>query len=329
MPVTSRPRTTLDPTRPRSWRMRRGMMGFSILDSRAMKRAMSTAATAPNPSTWDEPQPWLVAWTIAYTAVINDTVTRTEPSQSTPCSRPMPRSSGMRMRPKVIAARPIGRLTKKIQCQLSASVSAPPARRPSEPPATAVNTYALMARARSCGWGNSVTMMARITEACMAAPMPWTKRAAMRKPWLGAAPHSTEAAVKMTSPARNTRLRPSRSPSRPASSRKLPKVTRKALTTQVRLPWLKCRSCWIDGNATFTIVVSSTIMSWARQTTTRAIHRRSLVGMDVGVGVRFIRPKSCGAGWVGGKLEGTSRTKWRQPPVTIAEAPSVLSSESF
>ena len=60
--------------------------------------------------------------------------------------------------------------------------------------------------------------------------------------------------------------------------------------TQVRLPWLKWRSRWIDGSATFTIVVSSTIISWARQTTTRAIHRRSLVGMDVGEEVRFIRP---------------------------------------
>ena len=101
---------------------------------------MSTTATPPKPRTCHEPQPWLVAWTIAYTAVISETVTRNEPSQSTPCSRPMPRSWGMRMRPKAIAARPMGRLTKKIQCQLSASVRAPPARRPSEPPATAVNT---------------------------------------------------------------------------------------------------------------------------------------------------------------------------------------------
>jgi len=31
--------------------------------------------------------------------------------------------------------------------------------------------------------------------------------------------------------------------------------------TQVKLPWLKRRSCWIDGRATFTIVASSTIIS--------------------------------------------------------------------
>src|SRR6185312_3637524 len=40
-------------------------------------------------------------------------------------------------------------------------------------------------------------------------------------------------------------------------------------------------------------------------------------------------PQSWRAGWVGGKMEATSRTMWRQPPVTIAEAPSVLSSDLF
>src|ERR1700684_1685607 len=69
-----------------------------------------------------------------------------EPSQS---RWPMPLvspSAGMRTRPRAIVARPIGRLTKKIQCQDSAWVSTPPASSPSEPPATAANTYALIAR---------------------------------------------------------------------------------------------------------------------------------------------------------------------------------------
>ena len=155
------------------------------------------------------------------------------------------------------------------------------------PPATATNTYALIARARSSGSGNSVTMMARITEACIAAPTPWMKRAAISTPSLGARPHSTDAAVKTTTPARKTRLRPIRSPSRPASNRKLPNVIRKALMTQVRLPWVKWRSCWIAGRATFTIVVSSTIINCARQTVTRAIQRRRLTS-EVGCEATFI-----------------------------------------
>jgi hypothetical protein len=80
--------------------------------------------------------------------------------------------------------------------------------------------------------------------------------------------------VKIVTPARNIRLRPNKSPRRPASRRKLPKVTRKALTTQVSSPWVKCRSRWMAGRATFTIVTSRTIISWARQTTARASQRR-------------------------------------------------------
>src|SRR5450755_1360539 len=156
-------------------------------------------------------------------------------------------------------------------------------------------------------------MMARITEACIAAPSPWMKRATISTSWLGDRPHSTEAAVNSVTPKRNTRLRPIRSPSRPASSRKLPNVTRKALMTQVRLPWVKWRSRWIAGSATFTIVVSRTIMSWARQTTTRAIQRRRSGVMDekrLFICVQTVEAKRA----VGGKVEDTSRTKWRMPP---------------
>ncbi len=78
-------------------------------------------------------------------------------------------------------ARPIGRLTKKTQCQLSAWVRIPPASRPREPPATDTNTYALIARMRSLGIVNSVMMIARITEAWAAAPTPCRKRAAIER----------------------------------------------------------------------------------------------------------------------------------------------------
>ena len=88
--------------------------------------------------------------------------------------------------------------------------------------------------------------------------------------------------MKRSTPARKTVRRPIRSPSRPASSRKLPKVTRNAFMTQVRLPWVKWRSCWIDGSATFTIVVSSTIISCAMQTITSASQRRRSV-VDVSI----------------------------------------------
>ena len=52
-------------TSPRTRRMRSGMIGFSIRASSAMNAAISTAATAPIPSTCAEPQSWVVAETIA------------------------------------------------------------------------------------------------------------------------------------------------------------------------------------------------------------------------------------------------------------------------
>src|SRR4029077_13327773 len=213
------------------------------------------------------------------------------------------------------AATPIGRLTKKTQCQLKASVRTPPARSPSEPPATDTNTYALIARARSLGLGNSVMMIARITEAWAAAPIPCRKRAPIRAAPLGAIPHRSEATVNVATPARNTRLRPTRSPIRPASSSRLPKVTRKALITQVRLAWLKWRSCWIEGSATFTIVTSSTTISCARQTTNSAVQRRRS-GERVDEGTRFMQIQTC--------RDVQLALKWRPPPKYLEAPPETI-----
>ena len=58
---------------------------------------------------------------------------------------------------------PIGTLMMKIQCQLIASVSAPPASRPIELPDTATNVYILIAFACSLGSGNIITIIPRIT----------------------------------------------------------------------------------------------------------------------------------------------------------------------
>ena len=158
-------------------------------------------------------------------------------------------------------SRPTGTLTKKIQCQLIDSVSTPPASRPTEPPAEATNAYTPIAFAWSRGSGNIVTIMPRITAELIAPPMPCTNRAATSISWLCARPHSSEATVNTPSPARNTRRRPIRSPSRPASSSSPPNAIRYAFTTHARLDCEKPRSSCIEGSATFTTVTSSTIIS--------------------------------------------------------------------
>ena len=67
--------------------------------------------------------------------------------------------------------------------------------------------------------------------------------------------------MKTLSPIVKTRLRPIRSPIRPASKSMPPNGIRYAFTTQARLACEKPRSSWIDGSATFTIVASRMIMS--------------------------------------------------------------------
>ena len=121
---------------------------------------------------------------------------------------------------------PIGRFSRKIQCQLIASVMTPPTSSPIVPPATATNVNAPIARACSPGLGNIVTIIPRMTAEVAAPPMPCRKRAPTSISWFCEMPHSSEAATNTVSPVRNTRGRPSRSPSRPASSSRPPNGTR-------------------------------------------------------------------------------------------------------
>ena len=101
-----------------------------------------------------------------------------------------------------------GTLIRKIGRQLPASSSHPPrkgaiaADTPLNPP------HVPIACVRSPGW-KAASMIARLAGVISAPPIPCTARAAMSHPMLGAAAHSTDAAVNQPSPARNTRRRPS------------------------------------------------------------------------------------------------------------------------
>ena len=71
-----------------------------------------------------------------------------------------------------------------------------------------------------------MTIMPRITAEVIAPPTPCTNLATTSIPWLLERPHSSEATVKIASPARNTHRRERRSPSLPASSSKPPNAIR-------------------------------------------------------------------------------------------------------
>ncbi len=70
-----------------------------------------------------------------------------------------------------------------------------------------------------------VVRMDRADGVIVAAPSPWSARAAMSDSSLHANPQRSEPTEKMTSPTMNTRLRPRMSARRPPSSRKPPKTS--------------------------------------------------------------------------------------------------------
>ena len=117
---------------------------------------------------------------------------------------------------------PTGTLTKKIHGQEKYWVSTPPRTRPTAEPPIAIAAQTPSARARSLPSANVVAMIDSAAGEISAAPSPCSARAPMSMPELEARPSSSDAPVKITSPIRKIRLRPSRSPARPPSKRKPP-----------------------------------------------------------------------------------------------------------
>ena len=120
---------------------------------------------------------------------------------------------------------PIGRFTRKIQCQSSTSVSTPPSSTPIAPPPEATNPVIPIAFARSAGSVKSVITSDRPTAEATAPPTPCTARATTSMPCVVESPQAREASVNATNPATRTARRPSRSAARPVNSRKPPNVS--------------------------------------------------------------------------------------------------------
>ena len=123
------------------------------------------------------------------------------------------------------AISPIGTLTNSTQRQLSPLVRTPPSSTPAAPPAPATAPQIPSARLRSAPSAKVVVMIDRAAGDTIAAPSPWTARAAISHVSDCARPPASEASEKTTRPSMNIRRRPSRSAIRPPSSRKPPKVS--------------------------------------------------------------------------------------------------------
>ena len=147
--------------------------------------------------------------------------------------------------------------------------------RPTAPPPPATDPNTPNARPRSRASRNVATSVPRAAGARIAPNAPCSVRAATSMPNDVAAPPSAEERANPISPVMKTRLRLNMSPSRPPTSSRLPNARAYAVTTHCRSLFGKSRARWADGSAMFTMVESSTTISWAMATMTRISHRWS------------------------------------------------------
>src|SRR5229473_3020307 len=167
------------------------------------------------------------------------------------------------------------RLTYRHQRHDRYSVSTPPRISPMALPPAATEPKTPKALPRSRGSVNVLTRVPSADGARTAPNAPCSARAVTRTANEPAAPPIAEAIAKPTRLVINTHLRLKMSPSRPPTSSRLPNDSAYAVTTHWRSPLVKPSACWADGSAMFTIVPSSTSISWATAATTRTSQRRS------------------------------------------------------
>jgi hypothetical protein len=114
---------------------------------------------------------------------------------------------------------------KKIHSQPGPSTIGPPISHAAVAPMPPSAPQIPSALLRSGPSGKVVEMIERAVGVMIAAPTPWTTRAASSAAGDQPSPHTSDAAVNNRTPVMNRRRRPSRSAARPASSNRPPKVS--------------------------------------------------------------------------------------------------------
>ena len=97
------------------------------------------------------------------------------------------------------ATRPTGTFSQKIQCQSRPCTTAPPMSGPpaiARPPTAPQMPTVLARRSR----GKAEARIVRLSGVISAAPSPWTARAAISRPVVGASAHAADATVKASRP---------------------------------------------------------------------------------------------------------------------------------
>ena len=193
-----------------------------------------------------------------------------------PCGRSW-RLSVRAARASHAAASASGALRNNTHRQPGPPVSTPPSRAPAGTPTE--DTADQMARARSRADPSARSRSAEPAPPARSAPppSPWPARAATSTPADGARPHANDPTANTTSPAMNTRRRPTRSAARPPSNKNPTKGQQIAVHDPLQAGLAEPpRSRWIDGRATLTISPSSTTRKSAAASTRSANMARRL-----------------------------------------------------
>ena len=162
------------------------------------------------PATSGLPQPTEGARTGAQVSANSPATARAMPARSS-CGLG-PRLSVSRSRDSPATASPTGTLSQKIHCQDSPWTIAPPTTGPVATPSPVMPPQSPMAAPRFSA-GNASLISVRVSGTSIAAPAPWTTRAAMSIPAPDDMAANADPATNVIRPSTYIRWRPNRSPS--------------------------------------------------------------------------------------------------------------------
>ena len=187
-----------------------GNIGSLLRNSTTTNAITSTTPAASESKTSGAAQPIVWARISPNTSPNRPVEASPSPGRSSPRSGPWLSSS--RRIATTDSATPTGTLIQKIQCQEAASITAPPTSGPSATAIPLIPDQTPRAMPRRWG-GNASASKVRVSGVTIAPPTPWSARAAISSPVVGARAAAAEDAVNSAIPAMNIRLRPKRSPS--------------------------------------------------------------------------------------------------------------------
>src|ERR1700733_10914549 len=269
-PVTNS--AAYDPPRARSHTMCNGISGCSTrrsINTNAVSRTgLATSATTVAVA----PHPCVSAFEKPNTSANSPTVQVSTPGMSIGARSGSPWLTNRR-NATIVVGTAITRLTYRHHRHEISCVSTPPSSSPTAPAPPATAPKIPNARGQSSVPAN-VTVKSDSADGASSAPnTPCVARAATSRPNDCASPPTAEAPENPSNPAISVHLRPNRSPTLPPTNSKLPNASAYAVTTHCRLSLEKCNARCAEGNATVTMVASSTTISCAMLSKARTAQR--------------------------------------------------------